>query len=338
MKKCIVPVFIPNQGCPHQCLFCDQEKITSEKGRQIDGSSVRTTIEKAVHSKKFDSGNAELAFYGGTFTSLETSRMNELLDTVAPYLHKGLFSGIRVSTRPDSLDQERLEIMKRGGVRTVELGVQSMDDGVLSFSARGHTAKDSERAVHFLRDAGFCVGVQLMPGLPGDTRGTFLSTIDRVIGLAPDMARIYPALVISGTGLARLYQSGKYRPLTLDQAVEMCAESCGRLEKAAIPVIRMGLMSSPTLVEPGQILAGPWHEAFGFLVRSTMYRKQIEPQLPPRGKRHKIRIRASNREIPLLRGYRNEGLEWISSQTGAQVLAVEPDQTLPLGRIRVESV
>jgi histone acetyltransferase (RNA polymerase elongator complex component) len=338
MKKRIVPVFIPNQGCPHQCLFCEQEKITSEKGRQIDGTSVRMTIEQAVHSEKFDSRNAEVAFYGGTFTNLETGRMNELLEAVAPYLQKGLFSGIRVSTRPDSLDEVRLEIMKRSGVRTVELGVQSMEERVLALSARGHTAKDSERAVHLLRKAGFRVGVQLMPGLPGDSRETFLSTIERMIALAPDMARIYPALVIRGTGLARLYQRGKYRPLTLDGAVEICAESCGRLEEAAIPVIRMGLMSSPTLMEPGQILAGPWHPAFGFLVRSSIYRKRIAPQLPARGRRNKIRIRASQREVPLLRGYRNEGLDWIVSQTGAKVVTVDADDNLPPGRIEVESV
>ncbi len=336
MKKCIVPVFIPNQGCPHQCLFCEQEKITSEKRRQIDGSSVRMTIEQAVHSKKFDSRDAELAFYGGTFTSLEKDRMIELLDAAVPYLQKGLFDSIRVSTRPDSLDEERLEIMKRSGVRTVELGVQSMDDRVLGLSARGHSAEDSERAVHLLRNAGFCVGVQLMPGLPGDSREIFLSTIDRVIALAPDMARIYPTLVISGTGLARLYQRGKYNPLTLDQAVEICAESCRRLEEEEISVIRMGLMSSPKLTEPGQILAGPWHPAFGFLVRCSIYRKLIEPQLPPHGKERKIRLRASDREVPMLRGYRNEGLDWIASLTGAQDVSVEADHTLPLGTIEVE--
>ncbi|MFZ0449765.1 MAG: radical SAM protein [Desulfatiglandaceae bacterium] len=338
MKKCIVPVFIPNQGCPHQCLFCDQEKITSEKHHHIDGSSVRMTIEKAVHSRNFDSRNAELAFYGGTFTSLETDRMNELLDAVAPYLQKGLFGGIRVSTRPDSLDEERLEIMKRSGVRTVELGVQSMDDRVLTLSARGHSAEDSVRAVHLLRQAGFSVGVQLMPGLPGDSEETFLSTIDNVIALAPDMARIYPALVIRGTGLARLYQKEKYRPLTLDQAVEICAESCRRLEGAEIPVIRMGLMSSPTLMEPGQVLAGPWHPAFGFLVRCSIYRKVIEPQLPSPGKQQKIRIRASGREVPLLRGYKNSGLGWITSRTGAKVVGIEVGPTLPPGKIDVERV
>jgi histone acetyltransferase (RNA polymerase elongator complex component) len=336
MKKCIVPVFIPNEGCPHQCLFCEQEKITSERRRHIDGPSVRMTIEQALHSRKFDSRNAELAFYGGTFTSLETDRMNELLDAVAPYLRKGLFGSIRVSTRPDSLDEGRLEVMKRKGVRTVELGVQSMDERVLTLSARGHSAEDSERAVHLLRKAGFCVGVQLMPGLPGDSKETFLSTVDRVIALAPDMARIYPALVIRGTGLARLYQRGEYLPLTLDQAVEICAESCRRLEDAGVSVIRMGLMSSPTLMEPGQVLAGPWHPAFGFLARCSIYQKVIEPQLPLHSRQSRIRIRASEREIPLLRGYRNRGLGWVTSRTGAQVVAVEADNALPSGRIVVE--
>ena len=336
MKKYIVPIFIPNQGCPHQCLFCEQEKITSERGRQIDGPSVRRTIEQAIQSKRFESRNAELAFYGGTFTNLSPERMHELLEAVAPYLKKGVFGSIRVSTRPDSLDEERLAIMKRSGVRTVELGVQSMNDRVLTLSARGHTAEDSVCAVHLLRDAGFSIGVQLMPGLPGDSREIFLSTIDKVIALAPDMARIYPALVIRGTGLARLFQKGRYRPLKLDQAVEWCVESCMRLEKAEIPVIRMGLMSSPTLTEPWEMLAGPWHPAFGFLVRSSIYRKRIESQLPSPGEEQRIRVRARGSELSLLRGYRNEGLGWIASRTGAQVLSVEADLTLQPGRIEVE--
>ena len=270
-----------------------------------------------------------MAFYGGTFTNLSPARMHELLEAVAPYLNKGVFESIRVSTRPDSLDEDRLAIMKRSGVRTVELGVQSMNDRVLTLSARGHTAEDSVRAVHLLRDTGFSIGVQLMPGLPGDSREIFLSTIDKVIALAPDMARIYPALVIRGTGMARLYQEGRYRPLKLDQAVEWCVESCMRLEKAEIPVIRMGLMSSPTL-------AGPWHPAFGFLVRSSIYRKCIESQLPSPGEQQRIRVRVRGSELSLLRGYKNEGLGWIASRTGARVLSVEADLTLQPGRIEVE--
>jgi len=334
-KTFIVPVFIPNQGCPHRCVFCEQEKITAQQQGPVDARRVTRIIETAICSRRFDPAHAEVAFYGGTFTNLNLQVMEELLGSVSPFLKKGIFTGIRVSTRPDSLDPEKLALMKRRGVRTVELGVQSMDDHVLALSGRGHSARDSEKAVGLLKNLGFLVGIQLMPGLPGDSREVFLSTVEKVIGLQPAMARLYPALVIKGTALARMYEKGDYVPLGLAEAVEICAESCRMLEKAGIPVIRMGLMSSPTLLLQGQILAGPWHTAFGFLVRCRMYQEAIASQLPSRGRLEKVSIRVRDRDVPLLRGYRNEGIQWVSMMTGAEVLAVEGDCSLPPGRIEV---
>lgn len=334
-KTFIVPVFIPHQGCPHRCVFCEQEKITAEQKGHVDARCVARIIETGIRSPKFDSAHAEVAFYGGTFANLDLQMMGELLGAVSPFLKKGMFTGIRVSTRPDSLDPEKLALMKQGGVRTVELGVQSMDDHVLTLSGRGHSAQDSEDAVGVLKELGFQVGVQLMPGLPGDSRAVFLSTVERIIGLEPDMARLYPALVIKGTALARMYERGDYVPLGLSEAVEICAESCTMLEKAGIPVIRIGLMSSPTLLFQGQILCGPWHTAFGFVVRCRIYQKTIASQLPPHGVLEKIRIRVRERDVPLLRGYRNEGVQWISKMTGAEVLAVEGDRSIPPGRLEV---
>ncbi len=301
----------------------------------VTGSYVTRIIETAIRSRKFDPTHAEVAFYGGTFTNLKLQAIKELLGAVAPFLEKGLFTGVRVSTRPDSLDLKKLELMKLAGVRTVELGVQSMDDHVLALSGRGHSAADSEKAVGLLKDLGFQVGVQLMPGLPGDSRKVFLSTVEKIVGLVPDMARIYPAVVIRETGLARMYEHGEYAPLTLSAAVEICAEGCKMLENAGIPVIRIGLMSSPELLLRGQVLAGPWHAAFGFLVRCRIYQKIIESQLPSCGRMEKVRIRVRKSDVPLLRGYGNEGVKRISLMTGAEVLAVEGDSRLPPGKIEV---
>jgi hypothetical protein len=178
--------------------------------------------------------------------------------------------------------------------------------------------------------------MQLMPGLPGDSMEKFRSTITQVIALRPDMVRLYPALTIEGTTLALWHREGKYRPLSLAEAVEICAESCLRLETENIPVIRIGVMSSPSLLEKGRIVAGPWHPAFGFLVRSRIYLRGIEAELPSPGAASRIRIRVPGSEIPLLRGYRNEGLKWIESRTGADVVTVRPDDTLYSGKIRFE--
>lgn len=339
LKPLIIPIFIPNQGCPHRCIFCEQEKITSQRGEMINGAHVKRVLDKAICSKDFDlRRRPEIAFYGGTFTRLPLHRMSELLEAAAPYVKQGVFRSIRVSTRPDALDEKRLELMKRCGVLTVELGVQSMDDHILSLSKRGHTAKDTVDAVETLRGHEFNVGLQLMPGLPGDSKERCQSTITEIIKLNPHMVRLYPAIVIRGTELARLYREGRYQPLGLEEAVEICAESCIRLEKQGIRVIRMGLMSSPSLLEKGQIVAGPWHTAFGFLVRSCIHHKNIHRDLPGRGCAFQIKIRAPKREIPLIIGHKNQGLQLITKKTGAKVIRVEPDDSITSGRVRVEKL
>ena len=337
MKPLIIPIFISHSGCPHRCIFCDQEKITSQSVRSVGTDDVREVLEKAISSKRFDiRRNPEVAFYGGTFTGLPKDRIKELLEAVAPYIRDRFISAIRVSTRPDFIDEERLKIMKAFHVRTVELGVQSLDEDVLSMAQRGHTAGDVIRAVQILKKSGFKVGIQLMPGLPGDSAERFRATIEKVIGLNPDMVRLYPALVIEGTGLARMYAEGSYRPLTLEEGVDLCVDAVTRLETNGIPVIRIGLMSSPSLLEDRRIVSGPWHTAFGFLVRSAIHQKAIEADLPAPGTAKRIKIFAPEREIPLIRGYKNRGIRMIEEKTGAEVLRITVDDNLPGGRVRIE--
>jgi len=320
-------------------VFCEQETITSTPARHITGEEVGRVLTEAVGSKDFRCHrDREVAFYGGTFTGLPLPHMKELLEAASPYLRDGMFHGIRISTRPDSVDEARLDLVGRYGVRTVELGAQSMDDQVLSLSRRGHTAEDTARAVELLKHRGFRVGIQLMPGLPGDSRSRFRSTVDHVTGLAPDMVRLYPTVVIQGTTLAAWYRTGRYEPMALEEAVEVCVESCLWLEKAGITVIRIGLMSSPDLVAEGRIVAGPWHPSFGFLVRSGVYHKRIEPQLPRAAEAAEIRLRVHSQEIPLLRGFRNEGIKHIQAKTGATAVTVEGDDAIPRGGIAVETI
>ncbi len=338
-RPLIVPIFIPFQGCPHRCIYCQQETITDLVARRLDPSSIKETLERALQSPKFEKArDPEVAFYGGTFTSLPHARMVQLLGAVSPYIKEGLFSSIRVSTRPDALDSKKLELIREFHVTTVELGTQSMDDGVLDLARRGHRAVDTIHSVHLLKENGFKVGIQLMPGLPGDTEKKFMQTVDAVIGLAPDMVRIYPAVVIKGTELATLYREKRYRPLFLEEAVRVCKEACLQLEENGIPVIRMGLMSSPSLLEKGRIIAGPWHEAFGFLVRSAIHHEKIGPYLPEKGETKKIRLRVPFREIPLVTGFKNRGLRSIEEKTGAKVVGLTPDDAVLKGQIRVDKV
>jgi histone acetyltransferase (RNA polymerase elongator complex component) len=331
----IVPVFIPNQGCPNRCVYCDQEKITSQTAGSIQAAAVTKVLEQAIRSPRFSPGG-EVAFYGGTFTRLPEAKMQELLEAVAPYLKQEMFHSIRLSTRPDALDGQTLLFLKSFKVKTVELGAQSLDDEVLNLSRRGHSALDTIESVHLLKEHGLRVGIQLMPGLPGDSAEKFLATLDRVVDLHPDMVRLYPTVVIEGTELAQWHRNGLYEPWGLDEALEVCSESVLRLESNGIPVIRIGLMSSPSLRKAGQVLAGPWHEAFGHRVRSEVYHRRIESFLPGRGDAKTIRIRVHPKEVPLMRGYENSGIRAVEMKTGATVHSVIPDASISSGQIRVE--
>ncbi len=339
MTPLIIPIFIPHGGCPHRCVFCEQHKITDRQTRGMDPADVTGLLRQAVSSPRFDVKRCpEVAFYGGTFTGLSSVRMKDLMGAVSPFMKEGLIQSMRVSTRPDALDAERLRLLKAYGVRTVELGVQSMDDDVLLQSRRGHTARDTLRAVQALKGTGFQVGIQLMPGLPGDSPALFEETVAAVLRLKPDMVRLYPAVVIRGTELARRYAEGTYEPMPLAEAVTICRDATMCFEAEGIPVIRLGLHGSPSLTQAGTLVAGPWHPAFGFLVRSAIYHRVIDPYVKRYVDTARIRLFVPNRDIPLVRGYKNRGIRLIERKTGADVLDVIADDRLPREQIRVEVI
>lgn len=333
VRPFIIPVFLPQQGCPHHCIFCDQRLITDRQKHSLTAHEVSAALEAALYRRSVR--GAEVAFYGGTFTRLPVAKMVELLGAVRPYLQNGKVHRIRISTRPDALDGHRLDLLEHYGVRTVELGAQSMDRNVLNLAGRGHGPEATQEAVAGLRRRGFEVGIQLMPGLPGDNRGVFRSTVDAVLSLRPEVARIYPALVLEGTEMADWYRSGRYQPLGLDEAVSLCAEACERLEKAGTRVIRMGLMASPALLEEGRILAGPWHPAFGFLVRCAIYLASVREQFSSVSPGSSVSLLVAPRDIPLVRGHRNRGLAWLERATGSRVTSVLPDENVLPGRVRI---
>jgi histone acetyltransferase (RNA polymerase elongator complex component) len=286
----------------------------------------------------FSHAHKEIAFYGGTFTSIPTSAMVGMLSAVRPFMQEGVIDSIRLSTRPDSIDEEKLHILESYGVTTVELGVQSMDDKVLSLSNRGHTAEDAVNAVRLLKKRGFKVGAQLMPGLPGDSKEIFMDTIQKVIGLNPHMARLYPTLVLKGTELAQWYQEGRYAPMGLEDTVSVCKEACIQLEASGIPVIRIGLMASSSLLAKGEMLAGPWHPCLGSLVRSAMHIDRIRPYLPAPGEMKTMTLHAHWRDIPLLKGYRNGGLRHLESITGARIENILPDDSIAPGEVAYDTL
>lgn len=272
----ILPIFIPHAGCPHQCVFCNQKKISGQHSAALDGA--RAQIARWRRWLRPDAQH-EAAFYGGSFTGLPLALQRQLLALTDELLAEGFIGSVRLSTRPDYIDAERLELLQQHGVRTVELGVQSLDDAVLCAAGRGHTAAQVTSALQLLKQYGFTTGLQLMVGLPRQSFASVQQTAQQAVALAPDIARIYPLLVIRDTPLAADFAAGRFTPLTLEDAVEQAAWLYATLTQAGIRVIRVGLQADEELCAPGNIIAGPFHPAMGELVKSRVLRHQLTPQL-----------------------------------------------------------
>lgn len=276
----IIPLFIPHEGCPHRCIFCNQHTITGCTER-VTVARVRTEIEAWLARPRDRRREVQVAFYGGSFTGLPRRRQEELLGAVHPFLDREEVAGIRLSTRPDDVDKETARFLAAAGVRIVELGVQSMSAEVLALSGRGHSVAQVEEGFRHLKAAGLLVGGQLMLGLPGETAAGQLAGLRRLLALRPDLLRLYPALVLRGSRLAALYQTGRYRPLSLAAAVALAARMKALCDAAGVPVVRMGLQPSPALEQ--EVAAGPYHPAFGELVLSRLLFRKARRKLAGSG-------------------------------------------------------
>lgn len=268
MKPVTVPFFISHQGCPHTCVFCDQRTISGSTGALPTAEQIRAKID--LWRSTAGGRPLEVAFFGGTFTALPEQIQSELLAPLQPLLNNGTLVSIRISTRPDCIDDDRVAWLFEKGVRTIELGVQSMNDTVLIASGRGHSAADSRYAIRSIKNGGLAVGAQLMPGLPGDAPATSLTSLEQVIAAGVDFIRIYPTIVLRGTELAQRYLAGDFIPLSLDRGIDVCAILLQRAMQSGIPVIRIGLQAD-TGLDAESVLAGCWHPALGQLVRSKLY-------------------------------------------------------------------
>lgn len=295
----IYPVFIPHAGCPHRCLFCAQDRSTSH----VEIPSVEAVgqwLENALPER----GDGEIAFYGGTFTLLPQELQDHYLSTANSFVSCGRVSGIRLSTRPDALDSPCLSRLRSMGVTTIELGCQSFNDDVLKASGRGHSGIDNITAIQACQTAGLQVGVQLMPGLPGGDAEEALHSLLKAIELAPAFLRIYPTVVIDGTELAELWRKGEFEPWTMDQAVDVCADMLLLCRQNSLPVIRLGLQRDPQLEE--NLLDGPYHPAFGQLVRSRLWRRAL-----CLASSHGNKLVVNPSDLSDALGHRCENREWL---------------------------
>ncbi len=275
----IIPVFISHQGCPHQCVFCNQDRIAG-KYEEVFANDVRKIIDEYLETINSKGATIEVSFFGGTFTAIDVNKQKELLEVAREYKQKGLIHKIRLSTRPDAILPYILGYLKEYKVDIIELGVQSLDDEVLRKAGRGHSVNDVIVASKLIKEAGFTLGHQIMPGLPGDSFEIDIETTKKSIEMKPDICRIYPSLVIKDTPMEDMYNRGDYVPYSLDEAVYISGEMLKLYNEAKIKVIRIGLQPTDTITTGKDIVDGPFHPAFRELVEGHLICETLDKKCP----------------------------------------------------------
>jgi len=332
----IIPVFIMNSGCPHRCVFCNQKISAGNHPATITKELLDTEVTSYLNWHKNKAGKVEIAFYGGNFTGIDPESQEELLALANAFVRKGVVNAIRISTRPDYVDQEKLSLLKQYNVSTVEIGAESFVDDVLSRAQRGHNAADIENAVTLLKKNGFETGLHLMAGLPGDTPEGFDYSLNKTIELHPDTVRLHPVIIFSGTALAEDFNQGKYSPLDIEEAVSLCSRAWEKLSAAGMRIIRMGVQMTPEMQQNGAVLAGPVHPAFGSLVLSAVFLRNMISALEKISRDSRdIIFYISERDVSSFRGLKNMNIQAIKKLYPGARLIVESSPNRPRGEIVV---
>ncbi len=309
MKKSNISIFIPHLGCPHKCSFCDQKAITSVSvsPSPVD---VENTVKYAVLGGGCNPSNTEIAFFGGSFTAIEREYMISLLSVAKDMVETYGLEGIRISTRPDAIDEEIFSILKEYGVTAIELGAQSTNDNVLKLNHRGHTFDDIKNASNLIRMSGVSLGLQMMTGLYGSNDKTDIQTAEDIANLKPDTVRIYPAITLKNTFLATLYQRGIYIPPTLDDTISLCAKLLDFFNEQGINVIKLGLHSS-TEVEKNYV-AGPYHPSFRELCESKIYLNKATEVLKNTPQNQEVTIYVNSKCISKMIGNNKGNISYLA--------------------------
>lgn len=321
-----IPVFIPHLGCPNACVFCNQRAISGHG--DFDRASVCREIDEALSTLE-DCVWREIAFFGGSFTGIDRRLMTDLLDTAQSYVRRGMVQAIRLSTRPDYIDDEVLEILSRYAVRTVELGLQSMEDRVLAASRRGHDSETASRACRLVKAYGFELVGQMMIGLPEADGESERMTAARIIALGADAARVYPTVVFRDTELCRMAQGGAYRILPREEMLERTADVLEIFDAAGIPVIRVGLCASETLSDPGEVLGSADNSAMGELAMGEVFYRRMRAALADTARsvgEREVTFRVPQGAISRAVGQRRKNVERLCREFGVRrVRMIESD-------------
>ena len=338
-KRYIIPIFVPHLGCPNDCVFCNQKSISGQQ-KMITKEDIIKTINFYLENIKDKEAKKEVAFFGGSFTGIDVDKQEEFLQTAYKFIKDGRIDSIRVSTRPDYINKDILKRLKKYKVRTIELGVQSANDYILKQSHRGHTFEDVKKASKLIRWYGFYLGHQMMVGLPESTRLDEINTAKELIKLKPKMVRIYPVLVIKGTELELEYNKKEYTPLTVTQAVERCKEIVKLFNKKKIKVIRVGLQNTDTISEisskESEVVAGPFHPAFGQLVEDAIWYDRIVEEIKKiNAKVIRVEVQANVKDMNNIIGHKKENINRLKD-TYAVITTVTKNDKIKKGKFKIK--
>ncbi|WP_058486665.1 elongator complex protein 3 [Defluviitalea phaphyphila] len=310
-KKMIIPIFVSHQGCPNDCVFCNQKRITGVR-ESFDEKKIRNYIENYLEDFKGDK-IVEIAFFGGSFTGIHINLQKHYLEIAKEYIEKYDLEGIRISTRPDYINEEILDFLLKYPVKAVELGVQSLDEEVLLESKRNHKVEDVYKAVAYIKKTNIELGLQMMIGLPKDTLEKSINTAKKIVLMKPDTTRIYPTVIMKDTELETMYYKGLYNPLSLDEAIEWTSKILPLFYDANITVLRVGLQATEEVNIGKGIVAGPYHPAFRQLVEEKMLNEYILKIYNENGKRP-ITIYANQKLYQSLIGHKRKYKEFIKNK------------------------
>ncbi len=338
-EQYVIPIFVPHLGCPNDCTFCNQKSISGQT-KQVTPKDVEKTIEKYLKGFKEKNLPTEVAFFGGSFTGIEIETQEALLKAAYEFVKTKRVNSIRVSTRPDYIDKEKLKLLKKYGVKTIELGVQSSNDYILKKCKRGHTFEDVKRASKLIRRYRFILGHQMMIGLPESTRLDELNTAKDLAKLKPKLIRLYPVLVIKNTELEKEYEKSEYEPLTVTQAVERCKELYYFFARKKIAVIRMGLQNTDIISDPknekSEVVAGPYHEAFGQLVEDSIWYDAILEKIKKFNVKVKeVQINVNPESVNSVIGHKKENVNKFKDIYDVKI-KVNQDKTIKPGKFEIE--
>ncbi len=305
MKHANFAIFIPHAGCKHRCSFCNQNRISGQKCAP-SVEDVQQMLQTCAESPTHQADTAQIAFFGGSFTCIPRPQMIAYLEVASAFVEAGKFRSIRISTRPDGIDEEILAILKRYHVENIELGAQSMIHEILDRANRGHTPEDTVRACKAIRDAGFILGLQMLIGLPGDSKDLAMQSARMLAELKPSEMRLYPIAVFPETDLYDEYRNGAYQPLTSDEAVDWIVPIAEFLEQQGIKILRIGLHQANGAV------AGAFHPAFGEMVKTGLFNLKLKALLPPPPASLSIRVSPANLSIAI--GQKRSNLDYWKKQ------------------------